>query len=270
MARSIDRAMERIFDIQQRARSSKSALRARWPMIVLATPKGWTGPAMLDGHRIEGTFRSHQVPLMNPATNPDQLRMLDAWMRSYRPEELFDERGRCVESWRSWLRRATAAWVPILRRMAAASCATCGCPTSATYAVGVSIHGATEAEDTRVLGRFLRDVVKLNQDADETFAFSDRTRPSRIDSMPSSKTTARQWEAQMEPDDQWLAADGSVLEVLSEHQCQGWLEGYLLTGRHGLFNTYEAFAHIVDSMFNQHAKWLKVTRGLPWRRRSRH
>jgi len=265
MARSLDRAMELIRDIQRRARTSGTPGRARWPMIVLATPKGWTGPKVVDGNRIEGTFRAHQVPLMSPSTNADQLRMLDAWMKSYRPDELFDERG--------ILRAELAALAPEGdRRMGANPHANGGhllraleMPDFRSYAVAVTTPGGTEAEDTRVLGRFLRDVVGLNQ-APRNFRIMgpDETASNRLDAVFDK--TARQWEAETVPDDQWLAPDGSVLEVLSEHQCQGWLEGYLLTGRHGLFNTYEAFAHIVDSMFNQHAKWLKVTRGLPWRK----
>ena len=220
---------------------------------------------VLDGHRIEGTFRSHQVPLTAPSTNPEQLRLLETWMKSYRPQELFDETGA--------LRSSLAALAPAGdRRMGSNPHANGGrllkpleCPDFRSYAVAVPAPGAVDAEDTRVLGRFLRDIVRANQ-APRTFRIfgPDETASNRLDAV--FEATARQWEADMAPDDQWLAPDGSVVEVLSEHQCQGWLEGYLLTGRHGLFNTYEAFAHIVDSMFNQHAKWLKVTRTLPWRR----
>jgi xylulose-5-phosphate/fructose-6-phosphate phosphoketolase len=232
---------------------------------VLVTPKGWTGPKVVDGLQIEGTFRSHQVPLSNPATTPAHLDILQSWLKSYRPEELFDARG----SFRSDL----AALAPRgARRMGANPHANGGVllrdlrlPDFRGYAVAVPSPGAVEAEDTRVVGRFLRDVIAANDDRRNFRLFGpDETVSNRLDAV--FEATNRQWQAGTVPDDEWLAPAGRVLEVLSEHQCQGWLEGYLLTGRHGLFNTYEAFAHIVDSMFNQHAKWLKVTRGLAWRR----
>jgi len=265
MASTLDRAIEDIRGIQTTAREAGEPGRPRWPMIVLATPKGWTGPAFVDGHRIEGTFRSHQVPLSDPRTNAAHRTLLEAWLRSYRPEELFDDRG--------GLRAELMELAPVgRRRMGANPHANGGLllsdlrlPDFREYGVAVEAHGDVEAEDTRVLGKFLRDVVSMNESTKNFRIFGpDETVSNRLDAVFAA--TSRQWEAEMEPDDEWLAPQGRVLEVLSEHQCQGWLEGYLLTGRHGLFNTYEAFAHIVDSMFNQHAKWLKVTRGLPWRR----
>jgi xylulose-5-phosphate/fructose-6-phosphate phosphoketolase len=265
MAETLDRVIGEILQIQRTARASGNTRRPRWPMIVLVTPKGWTGPKTIDGQRIEGTFRSHQVPLADPRTNPAHLAMLQTWMESYRPGELFDERGR--------LKSELGALAPTgNRRMGANPHANGGLllrdlrlPDFRDYAVDTHSPGAVDAEDTRVLGRFLRDVITANGDQRNfRIVGPDETVSNRLEAVFES--TNRQWDAERQADDQWLAPDGRVLEMLSEHQCQGWLEGYLLTGRHGLFNTYEAFAHIVDSMFNQHAKWLKVTRGLPWRR----
>jgi xylulose-5-phosphate/fructose-6-phosphate phosphoketolase len=265
MASTLGGAVRRILDIQKEARSATTVTRPRWPMIVLTTPKGWTGPRLVDGHRVEGTFRSHQVPLSNPQHVPEHLGMLEQWLKSYRPEELFDSRGT--------LKPELSALAPTgRRRMGSNPHANGGLllrdlcfPDFREYAVSVGEPGRVEAEDTRVLGRFLRDVVKHNE-AHRNFRIfgPDETASNRLDAV--FEVTGRQWVADMRPDDEALTTDGRVVEMLSEHQCQGWLEGYLLTGRHGLFNTYEAFAHIVDSMFNQHAKWLKVTRGLPWRR----
>jgi xylulose-5-phosphate/fructose-6-phosphate phosphoketolase len=265
MASTLGGAVRRILDIQKEARSATTVTRPRWPMIVLTTPKGWTGPRLVDGHRVEGTFRSHQVPLSNPQHVPEHLGMLEQWLKSYRPEELFDSRGT--------LKPELSALAPTgRRRMGSNPHANGGLllrdlcfPDFREYAVSVGEPGRVEAEDTRVLGRFLRDVVKHNE-AHRNFRIfgPDETASNRLDAV--FEVTARQWVADMRPDDEALTTDGRVVEMLSEHQCQGWLEGYLLTGRHGLFNTYEAFAHIVDSMFNQHAKWLKVTRELPWRR----
>src|SRR4051794_860946 len=265
MADTLDRGVGGIRDIQGTARSSGHHRPAMWPMIVLATPKGWTGPTIVDGLRVAGTFRAHQVPLTNPASNPEHLAILDGWMRSYRPEELFDVRGT--------LRREFAALAPTgEHRMGANPHANGGLrlrdlrvPDFRTFAVDVKNPGQVDAEDTRVVGRFLRDVITAN-DTHRNFRIfgPDETNSNRLDAVFES--TSRQWEAQLEPDDEWLARTGRVMEMLSEHQCEGWLEGYLLTGRHGIFNTYEAFAHIVVSMFNQHAKWLKISRGLAWRR----
>jgi len=265
MASTVERAIGDIRRFQEDARRSGVPTRPRWPMIVLKTPKGWTGPKIVDGQRIEGTFRAHQVPLSDPRKNTEHRGQLEAWLRSYRPEELFDERGA--------LRQELAALAPRgNRRMGANPHANGGLllcdlrmPDFRNFAVTVGAPGSVEAEDTRVLGRFLADVISDNDETKNFRIFGpDETASNRLDAV--FKVTNRQWEADTVPGDQWLAPAGRVLEVLSEHQCQGWLEGYLLTGRHGLFNTYEAFAHIVDSMFNQHAKWLKVTRGLPWRR----
>jgi xylulose-5-phosphate/fructose-6-phosphate phosphoketolase len=265
MAETLDQAFAAIRGIQRAARSTGTAHVAEWPMIVLSSPKGWTGPKVVDGQQIEGTFRSHQVPLSDPKRNPEHLRILEQWLRSYRPDDLFDADGR--------LRPDLAAEAPKgNRRMGSNPHANGGIllqdlrlPDFRNYGVQVPDPGKTDAEDTRVLGRFLREVINEN-DAKRNFRIfgPDETVSNRLDAV--FETTARQWEAEIRPVDQWLAREGRVVEILSEHQCQGWLEGYLLTGRHGLFNTYEAFAHIVDSMFNQHAKWLKVTRSLPWRR----
>ena len=264
MAAALDASVARIRQIQQEARGHGSPDRPRWPMIVLQTPKGWTGPKRVDGLRVEGTFRAHQVPLSDPTKNPDHLRQLEDWLLSYRPAELFDSRGRLAAELQELAPTGD-------RRMGANPHANGGLllrdlrlPDFRSYAVDVSTPGATDAEDTRVFGTFLRDVVKANQDQRNFRIFGpDETLSNRLNAV--FEATNRQWEAQMEPDDEFLATEGRVMEVLSEHQCQGWLEGYLLTGRHGLFNSYEAFIHIVDSMFNQHAKWLKVTRQLSWR-----
>ncbi len=265
MAATLDRAIAEIRAIQSRARRDGERRRPRWPMIVLKTPKGWTGPKVVDGTPIEGTFRAHQVPLAQVRSNPEHLRLLEAWLRSYRPEELFDAEGRLIAE--------VAALAPAGHRRMSANPHTNGgallkdlrMPEFRDYAVPVTAPGALDAEDTRVLGTFLRDVVKLNASPRNFRLFGpDETLSNRLNAV--FEVTARQWDADTVPGDEFLAASGSVMEVLSEHQCQGWLEGYLLTGRHGLFNSYEAFIHIVDSMFNQHAKWLKVTRGIPWRR----
>ncbi|HEY1889938.1 MAG TPA: phosphoketolase family protein [Steroidobacteraceae bacterium] len=265
MATTLDTVIGEIRRIQVTARTEGLEDRPRWPMIVLRTPKGWTGPKMVDGQQVEGTFRAHQVPLAEVRTNPAHLQLLDQWLRSYRPEELFDAGGA--------LRRDLAELAPEgARRMGANPNANGGLllkdlalPDFREYAVEVPRAGAVDAEDTRVLGRFLRDVVKLNQHPRTFRLFGpDETNSNRLGAV--FEATERQWVAERVAGDDHLAPQGSVMEVLSEHQCQGWLEGYLLTGRHGLFNSYEAFVHIVDSMFNQHAKWLKVTREIPWRR----
>jgi len=265
MAETLDRVLADIRQIQQASRSAVAPRRPTWPMIVLATPKGWTGPKVVDGLQVEGTFRAHQVPLSNPGANSVHLDLLRSWLESYRPDELFDASGA--------LRPELASLAPEAnRRMSANPHANGGLllrelrmPDFRQYAVDVPSPGAVDAEDTRVLGRFLRDVIAANDDERNFRIFGpDETVSNRLDAV--FETTNRQWEAETVARDEWLAPQGRVLEVLSEHQCQGWLEGYLLTGRHGLFNTYEAFAHIVDSMFNQHAKWLKVTRTLAWRR----
>jgi xylulose-5-phosphate/fructose-6-phosphate phosphoketolase len=236
---------------------------AKRPMIVLRTPKGWTGPKEVDGVPVEGTWRSHQVPVLGARENPEHLKILEKWMRSYRPEELFDDRGRLAPELAELPPRGD-------RRMSANPHANGGAllrdlalPDFRDYAVDVAKPATTFSEATRVLGGFLRDVISRNPDIFRLFG-PDETASNRLQDVFAA--SPRVWEAEILPTDENLAPDGQVVEVLSEHLCQGWLEGYLLTGRHGLFNCYEAFIHIVDSMFNQHAKWLKVTREIPWRR----
>ena len=263
MAATMDTVLEEITAIHERARQGGDLRRPRWPMIVLRTPKGWTGPKIVDGLPVEGTWRAHQVPLAEVRTNPAHLAQLEEWMRSYRPEELFDDTGA--------LAPALAQLSPkALQRMSANPHANGGLllrdlelPDFRQYAVPVDKHGASVSEATRVLGSFLRDVIAANPGQFRLFG-PDETVSNRLEAVFGA--TERQWDAAFLPTDDHLAPAGQVMEVLSEHQCQGWLEGYLLTGRHGLFNCYEAFIHIVDSMFNQHAKWLEVTREIPWRR----
>jgi len=266
MASTLDRAIEGIKRIQHEARVNSNTRRPRWPMIVLKSPKGWTGPKWVDGLQIEGTFRAHQVPLSDPRAHPEHLKQLEEWLRSYRPEELFDEQGR--------LKPELAELAPKGdRRMGANPHANGGIllrdlimPDFRDYAVKVPSPGAVNASDAHELGVFLRDVAKLNQLQRNFRIFgADVTLSDRLGAV--FEVTNRQWDARTQDNDEFLALEGRVMEMLSEHQCEGWLEGYLLTGRHGLFNSYEAFIHIVDSMFNQHAKWLKVSAGLPWRRK---
>ena len=264
MAATLDLAIGQIREIQQQSRARKNALRPRWPMIVLESPKGWTGPKVVDGKQVEGTFRAHQVPL-HPAAHPEHLHLLENWLHSYRPRELFDDNGR--------LRPEIAALAPRgTRRMSANPHANGGgllrdlrMPDFRDYAIDVSVTGTTGPGDTRSLGPFLRDVATLNQDARNFRVFGpDETNSNGLGAM--FEMTDSQWDAEAAANDEHLARTGRVLDsMLSEHQCEGWLEGYLLTGRHGLFNCYEAFIHVIDSMFNQHAKWLKVTAQLPWR-----
>ena len=263
LAGALDEALDQIAEIQRAAREEGVEARPQWPMIVLRTPKGWTGPKEVDGLPVEGTWRSHQVPVTGVRDNPDQLRVLEDWLRSYRAEELFDEEGRLVPELGELPPRGG-------RRMSANPHANGGelmqdlvCPDFRDYAIDVLAPGTTFSEPTRVLGGFLRDIVARNPSNFRIFG-PDETASNRLDDV--FEVTEKVWEAEIVPTDENLAPEGRVVEVLSEHQCQGWLEGYLLTGRHGLFNCYEAFVHIVDSMFNQHAKWLKVTRGIPWRR----
>jgi xylulose-5-phosphate/fructose-6-phosphate phosphoketolase len=262
-AAALDRALDGIASIQRAARQDGADERPRWPMIILRSPKGWTGPREVDGKQVEGSWRSHQVPMTDVRTNPKHLPVLDEWLRSYRPEELFDADGRLLPE--------LAALAPKGdRRMSANPHANGGVllsdlllPDFRTYAVEVKEPGKTLSEATWVLGTFLRDVTAKNRTSFRLFG-PDETASNRLGDVLS--VTDRVWDAEILPSDDGLAPEGRVMEVLSEHLCQGWLEGYLLTGRHGLFNCYEAFIHIVDSMFNQHAKWLKTTSEIPWRR----
>jgi xylulose-5-phosphate/fructose-6-phosphate phosphoketolase len=266
MATTLDKAIGEIKRIQGEARKSGDHSRPRWPMIVLKTPKGWTGPKVVDGQPNENSFRSHQVPLLVDHEHPEHLRLLEAWMKSYRPEELFDEKGK--------LREDLAELAPKGERRMGANPHTNGglllkdlhLPDFRDYAVDIPAPGAVLAADTQVLGKFLREVIEMNKESRNFRIFGpDETLSNRLGSI--FEVTNRQWNGRMKEGDEFLSADGRVMEMLSEHQCEGWLEGYLLTGRHGIFNSYEAFIHIIDSMFNQHAKWLKVTLGLPWRRK---
>jgi xylulose-5-phosphate/fructose-6-phosphate phosphoketolase len=265
MAATLDEVIEEIRNIQTEARTGGVPGRPAWPMIILRTPKGWTGPKEVDGLPVEGTWRAHQVPVADMASKPEHITILEQWMKSYRPEELFDGGGT--------LRPELAALAPEgERRMGANPHANGGIllrdlrlPDFRTYAVDVAKPGSARAEATRILGRFLRDVMRDNlENRNFRVVGPDEIVSNRLDAI--LEVTRRAWMAETLPTDDRLSPDGRAMEVLSEHQCQGWLEGYLLTGRHGLFTCYEAFIHIVDSMFNQHAKWLKVTRNIPWRR----
>lgn len=265
MAATIDVVVTEIQTIQRRARTGADTERPRWPMIVLKSPKGWTGPKEVDGYKTEGTWRSHQVPFGELAEKPEHLKLLEQWMKSYRPDELFDARGAPRPELRALAPKGA-------RRMGASPHANGGMllkdlqlPNYRDYAVSVLKPGATAAEATRVMGYYLRDVMKLNL-ASRNFRVvgPDETASNRLGAL--FEVTNRSWMAERLPGDDHLAPEGRVMEILSEHTCQGWLEAYLLTGRHGLFSCYEAFIHIVDSMFNQHAKWLKVAQEVPWRR----
>ena len=265
MAATLDRIFDKIYAIQRAARDAAKVERPRWPMIVLKTPKGWTGPKEVDGKITEGHWRSHQVPVDDMASNNNHLKLLEDWMKGYRPDELFDEDG----SPKAHLRALAPEGA---RRMGGNPHANGGMllrdlklPDFRDHAIKVAEPGGAQAESTRVMGNYLRDVMKLNS-ASRNFRVvgPDETASNRLDAL--FEATARTWLAETIPEDDHLAPDGRVMEILSEHTCQGWLEGYLLTGRHGLFSCYEAFIHIVDSMFNQHSKWLKVAKEIPWRR----
>ena len=263
IATTLDEIVAEIAQIQRSARAGGPIERPRWPMIVLRTPKGWTGPKTVDGLPAEGSYRSHQVPLANVRNNPGHLAELESWMRSYRPEELFDEAGA--------FKPELAALAPEgNRRMGANPHANGGLllrplelPDFRTYAVDVPAPGSTTSEATKVLGVYLRDVISSNPDSFRIMG-PDETESNRLGAV--FEVTDRTWNAERLDTDDHLSPDGRVMEILSEHLCQGWLEGYLLTGRHGMFNCYEAFIHIIDAMFNQHSKWLKVTRDIEWRR----
>ena len=265
MAAALDTIVEKLKAIKETAKKNNNTERPVWPMIVLKTPKGWTGPKMVDGLAVEGSFRSHQVPITDPVTNPLHLRQLEDWMKSYKPEELFDEQGKFLAS--------LAALAPEgEKRMSANQHANGGLllkdlkmPDFRDYGIAVTFPGKEIASDTLTLSSFLKDIIRLNEQQRNFRVFGpDETLSNKLNNI--FEATSRQWIAETLSTDEFLQPDGRVMEVLSEHQCQGWLEGYLLTGRHGLFNSYEAFIHIVDSMFNQHAKWLKVTSSIPWRR----
>ncbi len=263
MARALEEMLAEIRAIQKRARADGDLSRPRWPLLILKTPKGWTGPKEVDGKPVEGTWRAHQVPIADVLNNPEHLKQLESWLKSYHPEKLFDREGR--------LRADLAELAPTgERRMGMNPHANGGLllqplilPDFRNYAVTVHSPGSVEAEATRVLGRFLRDVIKRNP-RNFRLLGPDETASNRLDAV--YQATGKRWLAETEPVDIELTPDGRVMEVLSEHMCEGWLEGYLLTGRHGFFSCYEAFIHIVDSMFNQHAKWLKVSKHLPWRK----
>ena len=266
MAQTLDTVIAEIKAIQHEARTNGVAKRPRWPMIILRTPKGWTGPKEVDGQKTENYWRSHQVPLSEMATKPNHLGLLEKWMKSYKPEELFDEDGKLLPELAELAPRGK-------RRMGNNPHANGGIlrrdlrmPDFRGYAVDVPKPGAVEAEATRVMGKFLRDVMKLNMTHFRVMG-PDETASNRLDAL--FEVTQRSWMGDTLPEDKnggHLAPNGRVMEILSEHTCQGWLEGYLLTGRHGFFSTYEAFAHVIDSMFNQHAKWLHTTsREIPWR-----
>jgi xylulose-5-phosphate/fructose-6-phosphate phosphoketolase len=265
MAATLETVIAEIRAIQADARATGRTERPRWPMIILRTPKGWTGPKEVDGKKSEGSWRSHQVPLADMAARPDHVAQLEQWMKSYRPEELFDERGTPMPELAGLAPEGD-------RRMGANRHANGGLllqdlnlPDFRDYAVAVPTPGTVLAEATRSLGGFLRDVMQYNRHRRNFRVFGpDETTSNRLDAL--FEVTDRSWMADRIPSDEQLSPDGRVMEILSEHTCQGWLEGYLLTGRHGFFSCYEAFIHIVDSMFNQHAKWLKVTRRIPWRR----
>ncbi|WP_024558011.1 phosphoketolase family protein [Franconibacter pulveris 1160] len=263
MAQTLDQALDNIRRYQQQARSGGEAQAIpRWPMIILRSPKGWTGPQTVDGKKVEGFWRAHQVPVASCRENDEHRQILETWMRSYHPEDLFDEQGRLKPELRALAPEGD-------KRMGATPYANGGrlrrelqTPAISDYAVEVTTRGEPQVQSTEVLGSYLRDIFTRNQDNFRLFG-PDETASNRLSNV--FEVTNRTWQEPVEPYDEQLAPDGRVMEILSEHQCQGWLEGYLLTGRHGLFNCYEAFIHIVDSMFNQHAKWLKVTRKLPWR-----
>ena len=263
LASALDACLDEVARIQKAATPGGQSGHPRWPMIVLRTPKGWTGPKTVDGLQVEGTFRAHQVPVTDFKAKPEHLQILEAWMRSYRPEELFDGNGRLVSELAELPPRGA-------RRMSANPHANGGAlledlrlPDFRDYAVKFPQPSITRSEATRVLGAYLRDVIARNPNNFRIMG-PDETTSNRLGTV--FEATDRAWDAEILPGDDHLSPDGRVMEVLSEHLCEGWLEGYLLTGRHGLFNCYEAFIHIIDSMFNQHAKWLKVTRDIPWRR----
>jgi xylulose-5-phosphate/fructose-6-phosphate phosphoketolase len=265
MAETLDTVIAEIKAIQTEARTQGYSKRPQWPMIILRSPKGWTGPKEVDGKKAEDYWRSHQVPFSDMAGKPEHVKLLESWMKSYKPEELFDENGKLIPELAQLAPKGD-------RRMGANPHANGGIllrdlkmPNFLDYAVDVPKPGTVYSEATRVAGQFLRDVMKLNLNSKNFRVFGpDETASNRLDAL--FEVTDRAWTAEIIPEDDHISPNGRVMEVLSEHMCQGWLEGYLLTGRHGFFSCYEAFIHIIDSMFNQHAKWLKTTRDIPWRR----
>ena len=267
MSETLDKVIEEIKTIKANALNNNNDIeRPRWPMVILKTPKGWTGPKFVNGLPVEGTFRSHQVPITDPATNPAHLKQLEDWLKSYKPEELFDEKGKLISE--------LSALAPEGEHRMGANPHTNGglllkdlrMPNFRSYAIELPFKGSNGPGDTKVLGPFIRDIILANKEQKNFRLFGpDETLSNNLNAV--FEATDRQWEAGTIKIDEYLNKQGRVIEMLSEHQCEGWLEGYLLTGRHGLFNCYEAFIHIIDSMFNQHAKWLKVTLQLPWRRK---
>jgi len=266
MAQLMDKVIEEIKAIKENAAQNKKGDRPRWPMIILKSPKGWTGPKYVDGLKVEGNFRAHQVPITDPATNPEHLQQLEEWLKSYKPAELFDDNGVFLPE--------LADLAPKGERRMGANPHTNGglllqdlcMPDFRDYGADLPVRGEAGVGDTLVLGKFIRDIIKENSNQKNFRLFGpDETLSNKLNFV--FEAANRQWEAPVIEADEFLSKEGRVIEMLSEHQCEGWLEGYLLTGRHGLFNCYEAFIHIIDSMFNQHAKWLKVTLQLPWRRK---
>ena len=266
MASLLDEVYAEIREIKDNAKKNENGKEPRWPMIILKTPKGWTGPKYVNGLPVEGTFRAHQVPITDPKENPEHLKQLEKWLKSYKPEELFDKKGRLIPELAELAPKGEY-------RMGANPHANGGLllrdlkmPDFREHGIDVKFKGITGPGDTFVLGKFIRDVIKMNKDQKNFRLFGpDETLSNKLNAV--FETTNRQWEAAVIDTDEFLKKEGRVMEMLSEHQCEGWLEGYLLTGRHGLFNCYEAFIHIIDSMFNQHAKWLKVASHIPWRRK---
>ena len=266
MAQTMDKVIEEIKAIKKNTAENSDAERPVWPMIILKSPKGWTGPKFVDGIPIEGTFHAHQVPITDPKTNPEHLQQLEGWLKSYKPEELFNEKGQFLPELEDLAPKG-------IRRMGANPHANGGLlleglrlPDFRDYGLELKDRGETGPGDTKVLGKFVRDIILENNEQRNFRLFGpDETLSNKLDAV--FEVTNRQWNAPVIETDEFLKKDGRVVEMLSEHQCEGWLEGYLLTGRHGLFNCYEAFIHIIDSMFNQHAKWLEVTSKLPWRRK---
>jgi xylulose-5-phosphate/fructose-6-phosphate phosphoketolase len=266
MAKTLEAVTKKIKTIQSNARSAKKAImRPRWPMIILRTPKGWTGPKSIDGLKTEDYWRSHQVPFSEMAEKPGHIRALEEWMKSYKPQELFDKSGRLMPELSELAPKGKLRMSDNPHTNGGLLLRDLRLPDFRKYAVKVDKPGTTESEPTRIMGIFLRDVMKINQKARNFRVFGpDETTSNRLGAVLD--VTNRTWMAKILPEDDHLSVDGRVMEILSEHTCQGWLEGYLLTGRHGFFSCYEAFIHIVDSMFNQHAKWLKTSRRISWRR----